>query len=269
MNRVMFRRAAIDLRRTAMWFALGLVIYAGLISAFFPSIRDTSAAIQQFIETYPDALLKAFGLGSGVDFGQYAVFISAEYLSFIWPLIVSIFVIMAGAATVGREVDSGTAELWLSVPETRWKLLLSKMLAIASAVVVLVVITVVTVWIASVLLDATLAIGDLARAALTMTVFAWATTGIACFCSSFSQDRGRAAGIAAAIVLASYLLDVLSGIDESWNWLHYLSYYSAYGPQDALRSGVLHPLNLLALLAVAVVTALAALLIFDRRDIEL
>lgn len=252
-----------------MWFALGLVIYAGLISAFFPSIQDISTSVQQLLESYPDALLKAFGLGSEVNFGEYAVFISAEYLSFIWPLIVSIFLIMAGAATVGSEIDSGTAELWLSVPETRWSLLLSKMLAIASAVIVLVVITVLAIWIASFLLDATLAVGDLARAALTMTAFAWATTGIACFCSSFSQDRGRAAGIAAAIVLASYLLDVLSGINESWNWLHYLSYYSAYGPQDALRSSALHPLNLLALLAVTAVTTLAALMIFNRRDIEL
>lgn len=265
----MFRRAFTDTIKTALWFGLGLVIYASLMAAFFPSIQDLGDSMEQLLESYPDALLKAFGLSGEINFSDFGIFISSEYLSFIWPLIVGIFVIMAGAATVAQEIDSGTAELWLSVPESRWKLLLSKMGAIAVAVLLLVIVTLVTVWFWSVVLDATIGLDRVLMTGITLTGFALATAAIGCLTSSFSNYRGRAAGIAAAIVLASYLLEILSGIDEQWHWLHYLSYYGAYNPQDAIRSADLYPLQLLALIAVAVVASVAALVIFERRDVEL
>lgn len=265
----MFRRAFTDTIKTALWFALGLVVYASLMAAFFPSIQDLGDSIQQLLESYPDALLKAFGLSGEINFGDFAIFISSEYLSFIWPLIVGIFVIMAGAATVAQEIDSGTAELWLSVPESRWRLLLGKMIAIGVAALMLVIVTLLAVWFWSVVLDASIPISRILATGVTLAGFALATTAIASFTSSFSNFRGRAAGLAAAIVLASYLLEVLSGINEQWHWLHYLSYYGAFNPQDAIRAGELYPLQLLALLAVTVVASVAALVIFERRDVEI
>src|SRR5690606_36024918 len=96
------------------------------------------ASFQEIIDRFPPALLAAFGIG---DLTSFPGFIGAEFLNLMWPLIVGIFVIMTGAGLVAQEIERGTVEFWLSVPETRMRLLLGKVVAFALAAGVLVLVT--------------------------------------------------------------------------------------------------------------------------------
>ncbi len=128
MSMIMLRRAIKDLQWTVLWYAIGVTIYSLAIMSVYPTMKKNATAFQDIMKNYPEAFLKAFGVSSNMF--EMAAFISAEFLNVIWPLIVAIFVIMAGTATVAQEIERGTIEFWLSVPESRARLLSAKIASI-------------------------------------------------------------------------------------------------------------------------------------------
>jgi ABC-2 type transport system permease protein len=167
---------------------------------------------------------------------------------------------------VAQEVDRGTIELWLSVPEPRWRLLLAKLTALVGAIVLLVAITVVAVAIGAVAVGEPFGLRPLAALLPSLIGFPFAVAGYSALLSSLSSERGRAAGIAGGITLVSYLLWVLSTLIERLSWLRYLSIFAAFKPQPALSSGSVAWLGTLALFAVGLICGAAALVVFNRRD---
>jgi ABC-2 type transport system permease protein len=258
----MFRRAMKDLRWTALWYSLGLATYALVMAGFYPSIGKT-AAYQQILKVWPKALLHAFGIS---DFGTFAGFMGGELLNVIWPLIAAAFLITVGTAVVAQEVERGTVELWLSIPLPRWRLLSSKLLALLAGTLVLIAVSVGAVAVGAGLIGETLTVGGLVALALELLTFSVAVAGYSALFSSLSSSRGRAAGMAAGLTMALYLGFVVAGLSDRWSWLQHFSIFTAYQPQQALAGGTIDVLGAAALIALGVLSAFAALLVFERRD---
>ncbi len=259
----MFRKAFRDIRGTALWYAVGVAAYGFVIALFWPVVEENEQILQQLIAVFPESLKNAFGITGDTGF---VPFISQEHLSFMLPLILSIFAIMSGAAAVAQEVERGTVELWLSVPERRWRLLAAKWAALICGVLIVVAGTLAGIVLGALVVGEELGASGLAALAALITLFCGAIGGYAMLLSVMSSERARAAGLAAALTLASYLAGVVAGLDEQWKWLANLSLLSAYRPQDALAKGTIAPEHLAALGLVAIVSSVLALVLFERRD---
>lgn len=260
----MFGRTFKDLRRTALWYGIGVAIYGMMILLYFPTVRENSETLNQYIKSFPEAMVKAFGI---TDMTTLPGFIGAEYLNLMWPLIVSVFVIMAGAALVGQEVERGTAELWLSVPEDRGRLLGGKLVALLAAIAGLVILSLATIEVGALLVGETVGILALVTTGVVMLAYGVAVGGYSALFSSFSDDRARPAGMAAGLTLAFYLLYVLGGLSDRWAWLKKASIFTAFQPQRALESGTVPVVGVVILLAIGIISAIAAVVIFRRRDV--
>ncbi|HLJ68311.1 MAG TPA: ABC transporter permease subunit [Chloroflexota bacterium] len=262
MSATMFRRAVNDLRWTAIWYSLGLALYALCMVAFYPSMGK-SAAYQQVLKVWPEELLHVFGIS---DFGTFAGFMGGELLNLMWPLIAAAFLITVGTATVAQEVERGTIELWLSIPLPRWRLLSSKVVALLTGALALVAATVASIAVGAGIIGESLTVGGLLGLGLELLAFSIAVAGYSAFFSSLSSTRGRAAGLAAGLTVAFYLGFVVAGFSDRWSWLQHFSIFSAYQPQQALATGSADLLGAAALLALGALSAATALLIFERRD---
>ncbi len=260
----MFRRAFKDLRWTILWYAAGVALYSVLIMLVYPTMRRNATSFEDIIKTYPEAFLKAFGVTPNLF--DMPAFVSAEFLNVIWPLIVAIFVIMAGTATVAQEIERGTAELWLSVPESRARLLIAKIMSIVVGVCVVALTTAVAIEIGALLVGEDFGIVKLAALFPCLLAFPLAVAGYSVLFSSFSRERSRAAALAAFMTLGSYLMWVFAALVDRLSWMRYLSIFSAYKPQRALETGTFFWQEFLVLVGVGVVCAAVAVLIFDRRD---
>ncbi len=263
MSWVMFRQALKDLRWTVFWYSLGVFLYGLMILSFYPTVRDTTEPLQQYMDVFPQAFIEAFGVS---DMASLEGFIGGEFLNLIWPLIASIFLIMAGTATVAREVERGTIELLLSVPRSRTRLLMGKVVALLIGTAVFAAATLGSLVLGVLLVDETLEFRNLAALSVELAAFAVAVGGYSVLFSSFSKERGKAAGIAAGLTLAFYLAWVISGLSEDWEWLENVTIFTAFDPQGALASGEPDLAQLGILLAIGVVATLAALVIFRWRD---
>jgi ABC-2 type transport system permease protein len=265
MSSPMFWLAIKNLRWTVLWYAFGLALYGAIIVSVYPMFRGMMTEFQELIDRYPEAVLRAFGLEG--DFASFPAFLGVEYMNVIWPLIVSIFVIMAGTATVAQEIERGTADLWLSVPEERWRLLLDKSVALLLGIVVLAAVTVVSIGVGGALIDEWLGFRPLIALSVVLLGFPFAVLGYSVFLSSLFSERGKAAGIAAAFTILSYLAWLVAGLAERWEWLRYVSTFTAFKPQMALESGQIPLLETLVLVAIGLAALAAALAIFQRRDV--
>jgi ABC-2 type transport system permease protein len=259
----MLRRAFADLGVSTFWYSLGVVLYTALILSYYPALRDQAAAFDKLLASYPPALKAAFGIS---DFATYSGYIGVEILNVMWPLIVSVFAIMAGSAVVAAELERGTFEIWLSVPASRTVLLAAKLLGLALATAVIVTVTAATIGLGARAVSASVSGSGLVAMGANMLALMLVIAGVAALASSALSARGQAAGIAGGFALLSYLAHVLANLGDKWSWLKNVSVFTAYQPRRALEQGAVDPGRMAVLLAIIAVCAAGALLIFRRRD---
>lgn len=200
MSLVMFREAFKELRWTVLWYALGIVLYGLLILSVYPAVRDNAQTFSQLSETFSKAVIDAFGAS---DMGSLADFVGGKFLNVVWPVVAGVFVIMAGAATVAREIERGTIELLLSVPKSRTRLFAAKLAAMLVGIVLLVATTVGSLALGAALVGETLGFSQLFALRAVLTAFAVAVGGYTVLFSSFSKERGKATGMAAGLTWRS------------------------------------------------------------------
>lgn len=256
------RRTLLDQRWTTIWFAAGIAGYGVLIVLFWPTMKKSEQLYEQLLTAFPEAMLKAFGIEG---MGRFTGFLGTEYLNFMWPLIAAVFLVMAASSAVAGEIDRGTVELWLSVPVRRWRLLLAKQVALLLEIVVLSAATVLSVAVGAVLVGEEIPRGGLVAPAVVLASFCIAVGGYTVLFSSLVSSRGAAAGLGAAVTLASYLAGVLSSLSPDVERLKYLSLVTAFHPQRALEGGE-YAADVLILIAIGVVCAALSLVVFERRD---
>lgn len=258
----MLRKAVWDLRGITAWFALGIALYTLALILYFPAVRNSLSEIRSMLEANK-ALMQAFGV---TDIGTFSGFLGSYVLNMMWPLAAGAFGVTAGTAIVAKEIQSGTVEFWLSMPAGRFELLGAKLIALTIAALFVVGATVVAIVMGGLVVGETPNPINLLAMAIVMVAFLLAICGVSSFLSAISNERGRAAGLAAGLLVASYLAWAIAGMNGGWSWLKNVSVFAAYDPQRALESGAPSMLPLAILFALAAVTGAAALLWFRRRD---
>jgi ABC-2 type transport system permease protein len=260
---IMFRKALWDLRWTAVWFGLGGAGYTLLVALFFPIVKQQSQSFTNLVNSYPKGMLNALGYA---DLTSFTGFMGVESLNLFWPIIVAVFATLGGASVVAQEVETGTTEIWLSIPAQRWRLLLGKLGALAAGLLLAVALCVAVIVIAALIDGASVkAIGLLAMAAV-MTVLLLVIAAYSSLFSSLLSSRGAAAGISFGITATCYVLYVVSGLADQWRDLKYLSIFTAYQPQKALESGSVDVAPIAILIAITAFCVGGSLALFQRRD---
>jgi ABC-2 type transport system permease protein len=250
------------LRRSTVWWTVGIVAFAVLNAAFWPSLEGSEA-----LEGFEDmgALLEAFG---AQNLASPAGYLDGQVFALLLPLLLSgMAVAQASLLTAGDE-DAGRLELLHALPVgrraiwlSRWASSLAALVAVSAAVAVAVVVCLPVFSLdgvgASRVLAAT---GACALLAAFHASVAYATAGA-------GGSRGRCVGIAFGVLIAGYLASFVLPIADSLRAARRLSpWYWAVGEQPVL-DGVSAPrLALLAVLTAALVWLGTAAV--DRRDIR-
>jgi len=258
----------LELRRSrglAVWLGLVIVLYSGVIAAFYPVIRDNVKVLEDYMRVFPQPMLAAFGMeGSLADHG---VFFNTYLGSMLWPIVAAIAGAVLGTRTVAADLDSGFLELPLATGIDR-----TRYLAAAIAGQLLVLATLAVLAIAAVLIAGALAGAgfDAGRFLLTVPVlflFACAVAAVASLLSVVSLRRGLSAGVVAGALLAMYLLDAVSRFDADLEWLGAFSAFRYLRSTSAIDEGVLRYGDLAVFAVVALVCWSLAIWLFRRRDL--
>jgi ABC-2 type transport system permease protein len=251
-------------RRAILWWSLGTIAMVFTIVAYYPAVRD-DPSLTDFMENLPPAA-QALSGGVNIDFSSPDGWLNGQLFANIVPLIFIIYGVILGAGAIGREEDRGTAELLLTTPISRGRVVIEKALAALALIAALGVVLVVSLLIGTAAFDMDVSFSGILAASI-QTVLLGTTFGtLALAISAWLGPRAHAAAISGSVAFAGFMLYSLAPVVDSLHGWQKLSAFYWYQGSDPIGSGF--DLGHLAVLlaATAALTA-ASVWLFDRRDV--
>ena len=199
-----FLKTLRDARRALVWWSLGLVGMAVLMTAVYPTIRD-NPELDKLVDQYPEALKAFIGFGGGIDYATGAGYLGIELFSFMVPLLLLVAAIGAGARAIAGAEERGTLDLLLANPISRRRLVTEKLAALAAELLILALVLWLALLVGVAAFDLDVSAAHLAAATASATLLAVAFGAISLAAGAAAGRTAVAIGVSAAGAVAAYL----------------------------------------------------------------
>lgn len=220
--------ARLDLRlrrRSLIWYAVGMAVYAFLIVAMYPAMK-ADTGLESLAADNP-TLMALFGVSGSLT--SPVGWVNGNLYANFLPLLLLLITVAYGAAAVAGQADEGALGLVATLPLSRARLVAEK----AGALVVL-ALPLSAVTLTCVLLgreyDLNLAVGPLVGTTAAATLLAVDFGLLALLIGALTGSRGLALGLSSAVAAASYLVSSLAPAVHAFNTVRGVSlFYWAVG----------------------------------------
>ena len=193
--------------------------------------------------------------------GGYATFKIGIFifLMAVWPL-------LAGSRMLRGDEERGAMDVLLSLPRGRVRVALEKLAAMWTALAAMGLVIGLVVFAGGQGFKADFSLGDALAFGLDLALVCAVIGGLALLVSQFTQERGTAAGITAALLLLFIVLDMVHRIFPGTEWISRFSPIYYYNLSKPLIS-IIDVGAMLVLLVLSIGFGGAAVWLFTRRDI--
>lgn len=257
-----------DKRISLIIFTLATVGMLWVYVGMFPSIQKESQNLTEALNSYPEAMLKAFNIEE-LDFSRLENFVAMEQYSIVWPLIVLFLLLGFSGTSLSGEVEKGTAESLLSRPVSRRQIFLQKYLAGIIVLIGFTSITVFAVWPMAASQGISFQMDNFVKMYWLCLLFGWAVYSLGMLCSAWFSERSRVYGIAGGVLILMYVLNIVSSLKENVSYLKYFSFFHFYNSSAALIRGEIESLAIIVFVGLALVTSSIAAWRFIKRDVAI
>jgi ABC-2 type transport system permease protein len=255
-----------DYRRTMIFWGVGLFLTALMMMSVYPSVKRSSTQLSKYVANMPEAFKAMFGL-EGMDYTSPQGYLNTELFSVMLPVAFAVFAIGAGSRALAGEEDAKTLDLLLSTPTRRRTVVVHKFAAMVADLLVLTAVLWLSLWVTGAVFNFSIGPGDLLAASLNCALVALSFGSVALLAGAWHGGRGLSMGIAAAALVAAFLLKSLGQIVDALNHVRWLSPFYWYDRSDALRHGLGWE-SVVVMLCVALILLGASVLSFERRDLH-
>ncbi len=240
------------------------VVLAYVIPTFQEQFSEALMQIK-FVQTFVGAML---GVDASEQLGPEA------FTAFAWvhPVVLALVwthALVSCTRMPAGEIDRGTAELTLTLPVTRWGMLVAETAVwIVAGVLVLALGFVGNQW-GGQYVDEALRpqVGRTLLVIANLFCLYLAVGGLSWLVSAASSRRGTALVVVFLFLLGSFLLNFLAQFWHLADRIAFLGILDYYRPMYILRDGTVPWRDMGVLLAVAVAFWIAGGIVFSRRDI--
>ena len=242
-----------------------LGLFALLMIGLFPSVSESGADFEAYVESLPPAIREGFGV-SGAAITTVEGFLSTELYQFVWLLMLGLYVAYAAGGTVAGDIEDGRMEMLLATPVTRARVLGEKYLSLLTPIVVLNLVLPLFVYGGVILIGESVDAVDLAAVHLLSIPYLLACGGLGTLLSVtvHRADIAQRGGIGA--VFGLFILESVT-VNTDYEWLGLLSPTRYYDPTEILVEGTYDLAGGAVLLAAAVLLLSASRVIFERVDV--
>ena len=255
-----FRRNAI------IGWAIGLSGLPTLYLSLYPSFQGQLEGMRELLEL-------PIYQSMGMQFGSFEDWIASTVTTLI-PVILSIYAVIDGTATLAGEEEDGRLEMIVTLPIPRWQIVLVK--AAAHGIGLFIILFVSGLVAAGIYLSIedqiTTATADLAAFDITLALLsAWpvvfALGMLSMFLGTLTPTRRLASVIGTVFVLVSYFAGNIAGQVESAENLKYLSIFTYFNGTASVFEEGQSGGDLVVLAGIIAVCLGLAVFFFNRRNI--
>lgn len=255
-----------DKRFFIIGWSLGLIFFGFLMLLFFPAFQNSG--LNQLLSGLPSGLQALKGLIGDLDsLKTVSGYLAAQFFDIRMPMFISVFAVILAVGLSIRDEEEGYIRTLLSLPLSRTKLLLGKLLAIISICVFFVLATVAGIWIGAVTINAALdwsVIINLSIMTLLMSICM--TTLIYCV-GLASGKRGLTMGFGIIVGAGSFLLTTFAKAVEWLQPYERLSLFHYFPAADIVKNGIALK-DVLVYVGITVAALILAVILFRRRDVR-
>jgi ABC-2 type transport system permease protein len=260
---IFVRELKANLKSLLIWGVIVILLVVEALTEFsaFAGDPDTLAVL----DSMPQALLDAFSL-QAFNLTTLSGFFGVMFTYL--ALILSIAAAMWGSDIISKEERDKTVEFALTLPVTRSKVVTAKTLAALVNCIGLLLIT----WGASIIFSAKYNPGGdfysflaLEMEAIFVLQLIFLALGIFLGCAMKQYKRASAAAV--SLLLGTYFLSVISGLDKDLDFLKYFSPFKYFDAGLLLRESRIDVTFVLLSVGIIVVSMVGAYLTYARRDL--
>ncbi len=251
--------------KTMLFWILGIVFMVGAgIGKYEAFSSGGTMDIGQLINSLPKAFLAIFGL-AGIPVDSFGGFYGMIY-AYV-TIMGAVFAIMIGSGILAKEERDKTAEFLMVKPITRTSILLNKLLAATTLVLVFVGVT----YGSSAAIINTVSPEDpitkelffMMMALLIIMMFYLA---ISFFLAAFLKDAKKSSQLSLSVMLSSYMLGIVMGLIDHTDFLRIMVPFQYFKVTELLALQ-LNPFYLVFTLIVIVGTIVASAYYYPKRDL--
>ncbi|MBV9230159.1 MAG: ABC transporter permease subunit, partial [Chloroflexi bacterium] len=258
MLRSIWSKTLKDYRVPILAWGIGLALFGAI--DFAESTPTTLTAFASLVQLFRF-------LGNPYQMQTPEGFITFRIMELFVPLAISFWPILAGARLVRGEEERGSMDVLLATPQSRTRLLLSKLSALLIALVLIGLLFALGLIAGQARLEGHADVVRAMLAGLNLSLLAFFFGCLALLFSQFTISRAAAAGWVSGLLLLSVFLDS-TGRLLNGSWVQYLSPLYYYNLNRPLLPGFPdQPLATVFLACLTVLFAGASLVLFARRDI--
>ena len=261
--RGLLAKAVRDQRRGTIGWGIGVAAVVLMYAAFYPSIKESAADLQAYMENLPDAIR---AIVAGEDYTSPVGYLESEFFNTMGALIALIFAIGAGARAIAGEEEAGTLDLLLSTPVRRRQVLATKALAIVGAAIGLAVAAAASIAVFGPVFDLSVPFADVAAACVMLALLSLSFGGVAFAVGAATGRRTLANAVSGGLAVVTFIVHAIGPSVEWLRPLRPLSPFRWYQDPHLLAGG-LHARNVLVLAGIAAVSYAIAYVAFERRDL--
>lgn len=254
-------------RRSLLAWTVGIIAFVLVMAAFYPSIRETGADFDSYVDSLPESVRQTLGI-SGSSIASPEGYLMSQLYSNLYPMLLLILGLsMASWAIAGAEGD-GTLEMTLAAPIKRASLAWGRFTAVAVAILAITAVSTLAIVLIAPPLDllAGLPWWGVWSAAISMWALVMLYSAAAFAIGAATGRRTWAISGAAALIVIGFLGQLFSSLAQPLEYLRPTSpWYWFLGSSPLTSAPTLVSVGLPT--GIAMVLAAAGVWRFDRRDL--
>ena len=261
-----FFKSLRDRRMSMLFWLLGVSLLAVLFVSIFPLFSENDS-LQQFADTMDKDMIAIFGIEE-LDYSTGDGFLNSELFGFMLPILLIVFAIGLGSASIAGEEDKRTIEILISEPIQRSRLILEKYAFMVVGIGMLGLMVWVSVAGAALVFSVSVSLVNLAAAILSCAFLAMVFGSLSFGVGSITGKRGLSIAVGSATAAGTFVLNAISALVDSLEPAKWISPFYYYSSNQPMMNGLdlLHVAVLVALCSVAFVIGYVA---YQRRDLRL
>ena len=251
-------------RRSAIiGWGIGLILFILIYLPIYPSLQEQMTTF----DVGNIAIYQAMGMSSMATLEGY---ISSTIVQFI-PILLGIFAIINGTATLAGEEDNGTLELMVAMPLARWQIVTIKAVAMIIATLLITFMAGLGAMAVFATIEGQVETSLTAMDLFTVILSGWplviAFMMISFFLGAYLPSRRLASALATIVFIISYFGNALANLADKVEPLRPIFLFSYLNTSPQVFTEGVNGTDMVVLLGTAVFFFILALASFQRRNI--
>ncbi len=262
---IFFRELKANLKSLLIWGGIVILIVVVGFSKF--SAYEGNPELLAILDQLPPAMLTAFNF-EAFNLTTVTGFLGVMFIYF--GLMLSIAAAMWGSDIISKEERDKTVEFSLTLPVTRSRVVTAKIFAALVNCIALLLIT----WGATIAIAAQYQPDSefysfLSLIVLALFIMQMIFLAVGIFLGCAMKQYKRASSVAVAILLGTYFMSIISGLNENLEFLKYFSPFNYFNPATMLHESKIDLTFILLSAGIVAILTVGAYVSYSRRDLNI